>query len=105
MSVAGEIRLNDIGTIFRQYVTDCGTPVDLTTATSLYLCFKKPSGSVVTVAATVATSPAYMQYTVATSGFLDETGNWVWQGNLVFSATQQWRTDQKTFEVFSNICL
>lgn len=105
MSAAGEIRLNDVGTIFRQYVTDCGSPVDLTSASSLHLCFKKPSGTVVTVAATVATSAAYMQYTVATSGFLDESGDWTWQGNIFFDAQNWWRTNTKTFEVFANICL
>lgn len=106
MSTSGEIHLNDVGTVFRQLVTDCGTPVDLSTATSLQICFQKPDQSTFTQLATLtdAASPAYMQTTILTSAVLDQTGCWSWQGVVMFSSSQIWRTNVQEFEVFSNIC-
>jgi len=101
-----EIHLNDIGTVFRQLITDCGSIVDLTSATSLAICFSKPDEVVATVAATTTGigTDGLMQHTVTDSAFLDQTGCWKWQGVIIFSATQMWHTDVLEFEVFPNIC-
>jgi hypothetical protein len=107
LSGENEIHLGDIGTVFRQLVTDCGSLVDLTTATSLSICFTRPDLTTETVAATLtnALSPAYMQYTVASSAFLDQADDWQWQGHIVFGPTQEWRTNIKSFVVYRNLCL
>jgi len=105
-----EIHIADIGTIFRQLVTDCSTVVDISTATSLTICFQRPDLSVETVVATFTNvgTDGLMEYTVTTSLFLDQTDEWSWQGKIYFGAAsppQLYHTNVKTFEVFANICL
>lgn len=109
MSVGNEIHVADIGTIFKQTLTDCGTVVDISTATSLSICFKKPDAAVATVVATFTGvgTDGCMQYTVTSSEFLDQVGDWEWQGRVHFGAVspeQLYHTNVKTFEVFENIC-
>jgi hypothetical protein len=106
MSAANEIHVGDIGTVFRQTITDCGSIVDLSGVASLQICFKKPDNEVVTVAATFTNvgTDGLMDYTIPNSAFLDQEGCWSWQGIIHFGATQLWHTNVLEFEVFSNVC-
>jgi len=105
-----EIHVADIGTVFRQLVTDCGTPVDISTATSLTICFLTAANTTVSVVATFTNvgTDGLMQYTVTSSQFLDTAGDWEWQGKIYFGAAsppQLFHSNTKTFEVFGNLCL
>ncbi len=110
MSTADEIHVGDLGTVFRQLVTDCGSVVDLSTATSLSICFLTAAQTTTTVAATFTNvgTDGLMQYTVISSEFLDTEGEWSWQGKIYFGAAsppQLFHTNTLTFEVFANLCL
>lgn len=105
-----EIHVGDMGTVFRHLVTDSGSIVDLSTATSLSMCFLTAAQTTVTVAATFTNSgtDGLMEYTVVSSEFLDTEGEWSWQGKIYFgsaSPVQMFHTNTTTFEVFANICL
>ena len=118
---AGEIHLNDIGTRVLVRFSDVCSPLDFTTISSissLALCFKPPTGSVKTLAATFADatpslcgtifagdgSDGWTQVTIVDSAHWDEAGSWQLQGRVVGTQGDN-RSEIKTFEVFSNICL
>lgn len=99
-----EIHTNDIGTAIRLNIVDCNdSALDVSDATAKYIKFKKPSGSVVTKAATFYTdgSDGIIQYVVE-SGVIDENGSWKVQG-LVTVNDYEWHTSMKTFKVSRNI--
>ena len=106
MSANNEIHIGDIGTAFRQLITDCGSIVDLTSAVSLQICFLKPDQTVITKVATTTNigTDGLMQHTVVDSLFIDQEGCWQWQGIVHFGPTQIWHTNVLAFDVFPNIC-
>jgi len=100
-----EIHQFDIGTVFRLELTDCGTPVDVSTATSLAICFLKPSQEVLTAVATFTNvgTDGLIQYTTVAND-IDEVGGWSWQGVISFPNGSIFHSAVREFEVFSNIC-
>lgn len=118
---AGEIHLNDIGTRVIVRFTDVCSPLDFTTISSiasLALCFKPPTGTVKTLAATFAGSPnslcgtpfagdgsdGFVEATIISSAHWDEIGQWQIQGRVIGTQGDN-RSEVKTFQVFDNICL
>ena len=103
-----EVHLNDIGTIFRATIkdkdTDCvETVLDISSATTLQLIFKKPGGTSVTQTAVFTNSgtDGKMEY-VTVSGDLNEAGEWKIQANMVLSSGT-WRSDIGCFTVYENL--
>ena len=102
-----EVHLGDIGTVFRATINDCSngtqTPLDVSSATTLELFFKKPSGTVVTQTAVLTTdgTDGQIEY-VTISGDLDEVGNWMLQARVVM-AGGDWRSDIGQFRVYANL--
>jgi hypothetical protein len=104
MSVGNEIHLDDIGTIFRILATDCGTVVDISSATSLQICFTAPSSPFTKVATTTGVGTDGLFEYKAVVGDIFEIGAWQWQGVIVFPNGDVFHTNVREFEVFDNIC-
>lgn len=104
MSVGNEIHVEDIGTVFRLLTTDCGTVVDISTATSLQICFTTPNTLFTKVATFtgVGTDGLFQYKTV--DGDIFEEGGWEWQGVISFPNGDLFHTNVREFEVFPNIC-
>lgn len=81
------IRVSDIGTEFRVTITDEGTAVDISSATTLQMIFKKPSGETLTVDADLYTdgTDGIIFYNTV-DGDIDESGIWKLQTYIVIGA-------------------
>lgn len=102
--MAAEIHVGDVGTAFLATVKDQDSAVvDISTATTKQLIFKKPGGTVVARAATFVTTGAdgQMQY-VSVADDLDQPGNWQVEGYVVLPAGS-WHTDVHRFTVKPNL--
>lgn len=110
MSTGDEIHVGDIGTVFRALITDCGTPVDLASASSLLACFDPPGNDPFTRAMTFVStinsgagdgSDGFIEYTSVTSDLFIE-GEWEWQAQVIIAAGR-FHTNVASFEVFPNL--
>ena len=74
---ADEIHVDDVGTLFKVTIADCPSSLDISSATTKTLKFKKPSGTVLSKPGTFFTdgSDGILTYT-SVSGDLDECGRW-----------------------------
>lgn len=81
--MSNNIHVDDVGTIFKVLIKDddTGAALDIRTATTLQLKFKKPQSPTVTKTAVFTTdgSDGYIQYPVI-AGDLDISGKWSVQG-------------------------
>lgn len=102
-----EIHYNDIGTVVLVTVKDCvsgtSTVLDLSSATSLELIFKSPSGTSVTQTASLYTdgSDGKIYYT-SVDGDFDEVGTWRIQCKIGIGGGT-FRSDVGTFKVYENL--
>ena len=108
MSVIEELHLNDVGTSIRITVNDCDangnqSPLDVSTASTLEISFKKPCGDSETKTASLVTdgTDGQIEY-ITTSGDLDETGPWKLQVRVV-NVNGDWRSNVGSFTVYENI--
>lgn len=104
MANPGEVRKNDIGTDIKITIKDGNAVVDVSSVTTKEIVFKKPSGTLVTKAASFDTdgTDGVIKYTTE-SGFLDEIGTWEIQGRVKFSSTQDWKTSLGNMRVHRNL--
>lgn len=100
----GEIRYKDTKTVFEFQVKDQdGAVVDISTATTHEVTYKKPDGTTVTKECTITDGPnGVMQYLVETD-FLDPVGDWRCQGHVVFPSGGTWKSDIRSFRVHENL--
>ena len=100
---ANEIRKNDVNTQFTVTVEDGGTAVDISSASTLEMVFKKPSGTKVTQTASLINSgtDGKMKY-LTVSDDLNEIGTWELQGHVVIGGGN-WLTDIARFKVHRNL--
>ena len=98
-----EIHVGDIGTLIEVTLYDCGTPVNLTGATTKEIILLKPSGTKVTKTASFKTdgTDGIIQY-IAVANDFDESGPWKIQGHVVLP-TGEWRSDTGKFKVLDNL--
>ncbi len=94
---------NDVGTILELTVTDQGSVVDLSDASTLEIIFGKPDGTFATETAAFSTdgTDGKMRYVSEASDFA-LVGAWRWQGNIVNPAGS-WKTTVATFRVKENL--
>lgn len=97
------IRVGDTGTEFRINITDEGTAVDLSSATTLQIIFKKPSGETLTVNADLYTdgTDGIIFYN-AVDGDIDESGMWKIQTYVVVGSAS-YSSTVGTFKVECNL--
>ena len=99
MSSVTDLSVGDIGTIIRLTVKEDGVAVDLSSATTKELVFKKPNGTTVSKTALFETdgTDGILQYTTI-AGDLDVAGRWKVQANLEL-ASWSGHTQAVTFSV------
>jgi len=104
----GQIFVGDIGTIFEATIKDqAGAVVDISTATTKQILFKKPTGVVLTKTASFTTtgSDGKIRYTTI-AGDLDVSGvwsttnpGWQWEAYVVMPSGS-WHSDICQFSVY-----
>ena len=100
---ANEIHKGDIGTQFTVTV-QAGTPVvELSTASTKQLIFKKPGGTILTKSTSFVTdgTDGKMQY-VSVDGDLSDDGVWKMQGKVIIGGNT-FSTDITSFKVYRNL--
>jgi len=98
------IHQNDIGTVIKIQINDCNdSAIDISTATSKQIVFKKPSGATLTKTAGFFTdgTDGIISYTIA-SGDFDEIGSWKVQAIVVVGA-YTWHSSFESFKVHRNL--
>ncbi len=100
---ANEIHKGDIGTQFTVTVQDGTTVVDISTASTKQLIFKKPGGTILTKSTSFVTdgTDGKMQY-VSVDGDLSDDGVWKMQGKVVIGGNT-FSTDITSFKVYRNL--
>ena len=100
---ANEIHKGDIGTQFTVTVQDGTTVVDISTASTKQLIFKKPGGTILTKSTSFVTdgTDGKMQY-VSVDGDLSDDGVWKMQGNVIIGGNT-FSTDITSFKVYRNL--
>lgn len=100
-----QIRVGDIGTIFRVTIIDCdtGLPIDVSAATTLTIKFLLPDLSVLEKSAVFTTAgvDGKIQY-VTIDGDLSQPGRWKIQGFVVDSGYSNHSVVEE-FNVLSNL--
>ena len=100
---ADEIHENDVGTLFKATIKDCPNDLDISSASTKQLKFKKPGGDILVKAGTFFTdgTDGILTYT-SVSGDLDECGRWRLQAFLVLGSSS-YHSDVAKFRVFPNV--
>lgn len=100
---ANEIHKDDIGTVFTLTVKDGSTVVNVASASSKVIKFRKQSGTILSKTAEFVTdgTDGKIKYTTI-AGDLDESGPWTFQAVLTF-ASGTWSSDIHKFTVHANL--
>ena len=100
---ANEIHKGDIGTQFTVTVQDGTTAVDISSASSKQLIFKKPGGTILTKTTSFVSdgTDGKMQYTTV-DGDLSDDGVWKMQGKVIIGGNT-FSTDITSFKVYRNL--
>ncbi len=98
-----KIHFGDIGTSIRIKIQEDNVDIDVSTATSMQIFLKKPSGTTTTKTASFFTdgTDALIEY-VSVSGDIDEIGTWKIQGWVSLPAGDFF-TEVASFKVNRNI--
>lgn len=101
---SGEIRVEDVGTMFLITLKDGNNVVDLSGATVKQIIFHKPDSSLLTKTATLYTdgTDGKIYYTTL-DGDLDQEGLWKIQAYVQFTVAAKFHSDIGTFQVYSNL--
>jgi hypothetical protein len=99
-----EIRVGDIGTNIELTVKDeTNTVVDISTATTKQLIFRKPNGTLLTKNATFTTDGTDGKiYITTVAGDLDQVGVWYTQAYIEITP-YQWHSSYEEMDVYSNL--
>ena len=101
--MSSQIHEDDIGTKLLVTVTDDGSAVDISSASSLQILIKKPDGTLLTRTAVLDSSGSDgKMYYITVSGDLDAAGHYKLQGKVVLSAGTFY-TSISTFKVHCNL--
>jgi hypothetical protein len=102
--MACEIHKGDIGTKLLLTVTDCGTVVDISTATTLAIYIRKPDGTILSRIGTLETDGADGKtYYITEAGDFDVAGSYKIQGKVAFPSGASYYTSTATFRVECNL--
>lgn len=98
------IHQNDVGTVITINIVDCDDDaIDISSAGTKQIIFKKPSGSLLTKDASFSTdgTDGKIKY-VGASGDFDEIGSWKVQAYIVVGS-YSWKSSFETFRVYRNL--
>lgn len=100
---ANEIHEDDVGIQFMPTISNGTNAIDLSTATTKDLIFKKPGGDILTKGASFYTdgTDGVIYYT-SVSGDLSENGRWKMQAHIV-TPSSDFKTDIYNFKVSRNL--
>jgi hypothetical protein len=104
--MASEIHINDIGTRFLVTVKDGTSVVDISSATSLVIDFRKPDDTIINRTGSTlgdGSASSGVMYYDTVAGDVDAAGNWKLQGKITLSSTGVFYTDIHTFKVHRNL--
>ncbi len=98
-----EVHLLDIGTVFEVTLKDCDTPIDISSATTQQIIFRKPDGTSVTKTAIFASdgTDGKLRY-VTIADDLDQIGTWKIQAKVEIPSGT-WSSNIDKFKVYSNL--
>lgn len=98
-----EIHVNDIGTTFTVTIREGKTALDISTATTKDILFKRPDKTLLTVAGAFVTdgTDGKIIYTTV-DGDLNDKGRYCIQAKVV-TAAGSWNSEVDFFEVFKNL--
>jgi len=98
-----EIHVGDIGTVFTLTIKDMNAIIDISSATTLDLFLRKPSGKTLSRVCALATNgkDGKLKYTTI-AGDMDEDGNWEIQAKVVLPSGT-WYSDRGIFHVHANL--
>tara|TARA_B100001094_G_scaffold220255_1_gene214297 strand:+ start:1128 stop:1433 length:306 start_codon:yes stop_codon:yes gene_type:complete len=101
--MASEVHVNDVGTKFLATIKDDGVAVDISTATSITMIFKKPDDELMQKAGTLDSDGTDGKVYYSTlAGDLDEAGLYKLQAKVILS-TGTYYTDIYSFKVHCNL--
>lgn len=97
-----EVQKNNVGTVFEYLVSNEDGAINLSTATTKQLLFRKPNGTVLTKTASFKTdgTDGYIKY-VTVAGDLDTLGIWEFQSYTVIGG-EEWYGEVFKFRVLRN---
>jgi len=102
--MACDIHEDDIGTTLTLTITDCGTTLDISTASSLSIFIRKPDGTLLTRTGVFTTDGTDGKiYYVTVAGDTDVAGTYKIQGKVTFPSTASYYTNSATFHVERNL--
>ena len=104
--MASEIHVDDIGTRFLVTVKDGTSVVDISSATSLVIDFRKPDDTIINRTGSTledGSASSGVMYYDTVAGDMDAAGNWKLQGKITLSSTGVFYTDIHTFKVHRNL--
>ena len=98
------IHQNDIGTTIKVKIVDCSNnAVDISSAGTMQIVFKKPSGTTLTKTASFFTDGTDgIILCIIADGDLDEVGSWKLQ-SIVIIGTYVWHSSFESFKVHRNL--
>lgn len=101
--MADEIHVGDVGTVFEVTIQDDGVAVNISTATTKEIIFRKPDKTKVTKAANFSSNgtDGKIRYTTVAND-LDQAGLWSLQAHIVLPSGD-WKSSTSEFSVASNL--
>jgi len=93
--------LGNVGTTFRATIKDQdNVVVDVSSATTQEIIFKKPGGTLITRATSFVTdgTDGKIEYKTLAAD-IDEEGTWEWQPHVILGAGNEWYSDPLEFVV------
>ena len=101
--MASQIHVDDVGTTLIGTFSDCGSAIDISSASSIQMIIRKPDQTRLTKTATFVTdgTDGQVQY-VSIAGDFDQAGNYKIQG-LVVDGGATYYSSISTFKVYCNI--
>jgi hypothetical protein len=101
--MASEIHEGDVGTKLLVTITDDGSVVDISSATTLSIFIKKPNGTVLSRTGVLETDGTDgKMYYITVAGDLDKAGNYKIQAKVVL-ASGSFFSSTATFKVHCNL--
>ena len=98
------IHKDDIGTKLLITVTDCGTVLDISTATALSIFIKQPDGTLLSRTGVLETDGTDgKMYYLTVAGDLDTAGSYKIQGKVTLPSAASHYTSTATFRVECNL--